>query len=681
MVVALKKYGVISLLLGIMLVMLPACKITGNVSLDGAGIEGATVILANGDMEVTTTTDEDGDYSFAKIPKGQYTVTLLSPDGFSGKAIKRIIKSGDKVNVSDVDFSMDSSTMKTIASGRIMGTRDDNGVAVWWGIPFAAPPTGDLRWKAPVPEAAWGQDPYLAVEPCIPCMQYADMLNDGPLEYFGTLLGGEDCLYLNIWADDSQAHEKKPVMFWIHGGGNTLGEGSIYNGRMLAERYDVVVVTINYRLGPFGWFSHSALNAEDGSAEDLSGNYGTLDMIRALTWVQENIEAFGGDPDNVMVFGESAGGQATLSMMASPLASGLFHKAAVESGVLGWVANHTAWQTTAIAENYMDDPDPGLSRSSRESVNNLLIVKGLAQDRTEAKTIQESMAPDALEDFLRGLSPEEIMSVYDYEPALGGIIYMPTVIRDGFVIPDMDPFDLFESGQYNQVPTIVGTNRDERKLFMMMDPQYVYNIFELIPLVLDHSDYDLSAYYYSKAWKALMADRLSTALAVNQPDSIYTYRFDWDEEPNIMGFDISFIVGAAHGMEIPFVFAAPDDTVVQSKKTFFYTSANQAGRDAMAESMSSYWVALAYEGAPGKGMPQAQQDSVWTPWNTEADQDKIMIFDTPEGGGTSMSPLLITMEDVRHELMAETGFPHELKCQVYYNIYGSDDYYHGLCSE
>lgn len=666
--------------IGLILALVTSCRISGNVSVDGTGFNGATVVLSDGTEQRSTTTDKNGDYVFSKIPAGQYTVALSPMAGYSGKAVRRVVKTYDDVDETDVDFSFDSSTVRTIGSGKVVGTRDENGVPVWWGIPFAEPPVGSLRWKAPADPKPWGDKPYMAVAPGSMGVQYGDMMNDSPVKYYGKVLGDEDCLYLNVWAPKTDSPAKKPVMFWIHGGGNSLGEGAVYNGSMLAERYGVVVVTINYRLGPFGWFAHPSLNS-GGSAADRSGNYGTLDIIKALSWVRDNIGSFGGDTNNVMVFGESAGGLNTLTMLGSPMAHGLFHKAAVQSGALGWITRNTVWQPRSVAENYTDDPAPGMSRSSREVVNDLLVKKGLAADRASAKALQNSMAAESLSAFLRSLSAEEIIGAYSYADTKGGMIYMPSVIRDGSVIPDKDPFDLFESGNYNRVPVIVGTNRDEYKLFLMVDQEYVYNAFDQVPVVLDHSDYEKSSYYYSQAWKATMADHLSTALSVNQPGSVYTYRFDWDEEPNILGFDIAFIIGAAHGMEIPFVFNNPDFSVIESKKTFLYTNGNMEGRNAMADCMSSYWAAMAFNGSPGNGMPQAPQDVTWTPWNTDPMKLRLMIFDTPEEGGAGMSPMYLAIEDVRDELIAETGYSDGLKCEVYTNIFGKDSYYSESCAE
>lgn len=671
--VVLKQYG----LLVLMALMLVSCNISGTVTKDGKGVQGVTVVLSNGEAQRSTQTDRNGAYEFTDIPKGIYTVTLLPIKGFSGKAERRVFKSMDDVGETGVDFSIDSTTIRSIKAGKIIGTRDENGIATWQGIPYAAPPVGDLRWKAPVSPKPWGTDPYMAVATGAPGLQYLDMMNDPPVTFYGQTMGGEDCLYLNVWAPETPG--KKPVMFWIHGGGESVGEGGIYNGRKLAEIYDVVVVNFNYRLGPFGWFSHPLLNT-GGSSADWSGNFGTLDIIFALKWVQENIAAFGGDKDNVTVFGESAGGLNTMSMLASPRAAGLFHKAAIESGVFGWIPEQTAWCTRAMAENYVDAPSPGLTRSSKEVVLKLLIQKGLAQDRASAKAVQDSMTPTEFRAFLMSLSSADMLAAYDYEETLGGILLKPAVIRDGAVIPDTDPLSLFESGHYNQVPTIVGTNRDEYKLFMMMMPEYVNNVAEMVPLVQNKNDYALSAYYFSEAWKALSADALSTALAVNQPDSVFTYRFDWDEEPNLVAVDVSFVIGAAHGMEIPFVFATPDFSVVQSKETFIYNRFNEEGRYALADSMSSYWAALAYYGNPGNGMPFKPQSVTWTPWNADAGIDKLMVFDTPESGGPVMSSYMVSLDDVKAQLQAEDGYEESgMKCDVYGYIFGEDGYYSQAC--
>lgn len=218
---------------------------------------------------------------------------------------------------------METSPEVAVAQGLLSGVIEEN-IAVWRGIPYAAPPTGELRWRAPQPPAPW--QGVLQADTFGPASwQNADFCK--------ALAGGdpgafsEDCLYLNVWAP----HERQgalPVMVWLHGGGYTLGSGGLppYDGKRLAER-GVVVVTVNYRLGHLGFFAHPALEEDEPVC-----NFALLDQIAALRWVQENIAAFGGDHDNVTLFGESAGARSVLSLLASPLAKGLFHKAGVQSG-------------------------------------------------------------------------------------------------------------------------------------------------------------------------------------------------------------------------------------------------------------------------------------------------------------------------------------------------------------
>jgi para-nitrobenzyl esterase len=213
------------------------------------------------------------------------------------------------------------------ASGLVRGMSDqDTATCVWKGIPYAAPPIGELRWKPPAPSPSWSgvRD---ATGFSRQCMQAPGMLSDRKLGF------SEDCLYLNVWTP--QKSGTFPVMFWIHGGGLNDGAASIpmYFGNKLAQRGDVVLVSINYRLGPFGFYSLREFAEENPHGS--SGNYGLLDMVQALEWVRDNVANFGGDPENVTIFGESAGGRSVCSLIACPLAEGLFHKAIIESGGCG----------------------------------------------------------------------------------------------------------------------------------------------------------------------------------------------------------------------------------------------------------------------------------------------------------------------------------------------------------
>ncbi|WP_313390057.1 carboxylesterase family protein, partial [Leclercia sp.] len=218
-----------------------------------------------------------------------------------------------------------SSPIVTTCQGDICGITDGD-VQVWRAIPYAAPPVGTLRWRSPQPVASWqGVRQATTFSPSSwQSSEYCQQLGGGDPGRFS-----EDCLYLNVWSPMERA-APLPVMVWLHGGGFTIGAGGLppYDGKALAQR-GVVVVTLNYRLGHLGFFAHPALAGEE---ERVVHNFALLDQIAALEWVRDNIAAFGGDPANITLFGESAGARSVLSLLASPLAKGLFHKAIIQSG-------------------------------------------------------------------------------------------------------------------------------------------------------------------------------------------------------------------------------------------------------------------------------------------------------------------------------------------------------------
>ncbi|MFP8879688.1 MAG: carboxylesterase family protein, partial [Myxococcota bacterium] len=345
--------------------------------------------------------------------------------------------------------SADPSSLRETPGGAVVGFRSDDGAHVWRGIPFAKPPVGPLRWRAPRPPEAWSGT-RTAFEFGSACAQFTGPqgLSDGrePNEP----RGGEDCLYANVYAPPfepdavPQHDERLPVMVWIHGGGNSTGDAFVYNGSRLAVTQKLIIVTIHYRLGVFGWFSHPSLRAAESDTDDRSGNFGTLDLVRALEWVHDNIAAFGGDPDRVTVFGESSGGTNVFSLLLSPRARGLFHRAITQSG-------GTSTSTRAIAENYSDDDVPGHAYSSRELVSKLLIADGRAADRGAAKAIAAKMQDSELAGYLREKTVEELLAVFE-AAGLGGMYSIPELVRDGAVLPDEDPLDSFARlDGYNRV--------------------------------------------------------------------------------------------------------------------------------------------------------------------------------------------------------------------------------------
>ncbi len=445
----------------------------------------------------------------------------------------------------------DPASRRVTRSGDVVGFAGRYGGHVWLGIPFAKPPTGQLRWRAPV-----SPEPWTGIRETLtfgfPCTQYASLIG-GVAGRAGEPVGGEDCLYLNVYAPRVPETEvptgsaRLPVMVWIHGGGNSIGEAGFYNAGNLAVTQHAVVVTLNYRLGPFGWFRHAALRGHGTSEADRSGNFGTLDLIRALEWVRENVSAFGGDPSNVTIFGESAGGANVFTLLLSPRASGLFQRAIVQSGGL-------RMNDVARAENLADDAKPGHANSSAEALLRLLTTDGNARDRAAAKARLATMSSGEIERYLRAKTNVEILSAYVPMPGIG-MIDMPLVFRDGVVLPDEDPMARFARADgYNRVPVILGTTRDENKLFLFADPKRVRRWFWVVPRLRDARHYNLSAEYLAKMWKANGADEPAAAMRATQGPSVFVYRFDWDEEPTILGADLPIMLGAAHGFEIPFVF-------------------------------------------------------------------------------------------------------------------------------
>ena len=649
--------------------LLCSCSgISGRVTKDGVGIIGVPVEL-KGKNVMTTETDKDGRFEFKQVKAGTCTVTLMPLPDRTRPVQKTVFKENNFTGVTGVDFSIASATNRQTTTGKVMGTSEQNGCHAWLGIPYAKAPTGDLRWKAPKPGESW-DGTWLALEVGPVCTQFADLLSNVPRERFGQPIGSEDCLYLNIWApafaegNIPTGADRLPVMLWIHGGGNSIGDGGGYNGKELAKRYNVIVVSCNYRLGPFGWFSHSALQGEGATAEDKSGNYGTLDIIRSMAWVRGNISGFGGDPDNVTIFGESAGAQDILTLLLSPQAKGLFQKAIIESGGMKTC-------TMAEAENYTDDTEPGDAFSSREVVNKLLIADGKAPDRETAKSMQDMMSSPDIAAYLLSKNNYDILRIY--KPGYGGMISMPKVFNDGAVLPQGNYIELLKDpARYNAVPIIIGTNRDEQKPFMIMDPEYVDMLFGLPVRIKDRKLYGLISSYKSDRWKATGVDEIASAISEGHPGSVWAYRFDWDEEPSTLGIDVGFMLGAAHSIEIPFVFCDFSQFISPSFTPFIFNDANAPARIALSDRMSSYWAQFAHTGAPGKGF--SGLNSEWPAWDNMPAGDKFIIFDSLEGGGIRMSKDIITMQSLKVRLLAETNFTNQKDhCAMYVNLFSDTD--------
>lgn len=424
-----------------------------------------------------------------------------------------------------------------IGQGALIGRRAE-GVSAFWNIPYAAAPTGAWRWRPPQPGPAW-RDVRDAGRPGPICIQRPANGDNG----VGPLPMSEDCLQLNVWSADVSG--RAPVMVWIHGGGYANGSGTaaLYDGAALARR-GVVVVTINYRLGRLGFFDHPALAAERPEGEP-AGNYGVMDQIQALEWVRDNIAAFGGDPAQVTIFGESAGGVAVTQLMVSPAARGLFHRAVVQSGLGRQVGS-----------------DPAEIRA-----------RGAAW--AQAAGVETAEA-------LRALSAERLL-----EPApsfYGGDL----ILTDGAVVPE-DVEAAFDAGREAPVPLIIGTNSAE---FWWMKPSELspYGALDDAMTPQERGAF-LDAYGGQDGYDAHVLTDLVFAeparhlarLHARNGHATWLYRFDVVSaampEPH---------AGATHASERQYVF---DNLSTSPWPT-------EAMDQRAADVMSGYWTGFARSGAP-----------------------------------------------------------------------------------
>jgi para-nitrobenzyl esterase len=520
----------------------------------------------------------------------------------------------------------DDAAVRQLDSGAIRGFINAAGGHSWLGIPYAAPPVGERRWRAPLAPEGWTQQRD-ALRAGSPCIQYGSPL--GGVGTAGTRQGAEDCLYLNVYSprlDATAARDARlPVMVWIHGGGNTIGHAAFWDGSVLAQRENALVVMINYRLGPFGWFKPPTQDGD--TAEDRSGNYGTLDTIEALRWVARNAAAFGGDPDNVTVFGESAGGTNALALLIAPQAAGLFHRMIIQS--LGF--------------GFARQDEPAALRATQRALYVALQRSGRAVDVDGAARIAASLSSAEQAALLRQLDPWDLYSTY--ERAASEWDRIPTVFQDGHVLRSGAIIDLLaDPSQHHDVPVMLGTNRDEPKIFMAFDPRHVRTALGLPFSLKDPARYDQEARYRSLLWKADGVDSLADVLARHGAPA-WGYRWDWDEQGRAFGLvDISRIVGAAHGLEIPFVLGQFD---VGPQSGLLFHARNESARLRLSERMMGYWAEFA-------------DGTAWLPWPSDAATrdrplDRLLIFDTPSDGGIRMADIRIDRDAVVQLMEREIG--------------------------
>ncbi|MFO0749334.1 MAG: carboxylesterase family protein [Myxococcota bacterium] len=476
--------------------------------------------------------------------------------------------------------------------GAVRGTIVD-GVAAFLGVPYAAPPVGPLRWRPPEEVACW-DGVRAATDWASACIQKDFELGQAD----AAVVGSEDCLYLNVWAPTAAAPASRgrPVMVFIHGGGNVSGAAAtttfnlkLYDGHDLAAKEDVVVVTLDYRLGPFGFLALPALSAE--SERHVSGNQGLLDQIAALAWVQRNIAAFGGDPDRVLLFGESAGAVDTLALLVSPLAAHLFGRALMQSG--GVQAKPLAARE-AEGTAYLDAVGCG------DAADALACLDGLALDALVAPVTNP---------FSGGIA--------------GGGGFGPSI--DGWVLPEA-PLDAIAAGHHNHVPFLIGANADETMITVPEGSVTPAKVTAALSAFGEPYASQLLALYppgttpaeARASWVRATTDgqfvcgarRIARAVRAAQSEPVWRYFFSHTAAPNAGGKNGSF-----HGLELFYVFGAVE--------RLFGGAVARPSDEALSAAMMGYWARFAAGGDPnGAG-------AVAWPAYVGASDDTLELADPP----------------------------------------------------
>lgn len=488
------------------------------------------------------------------------------------------------------------------ANGPVEGVESGT-VAAFKGVPFAAPPVGPLRWRAPQAPAAW-----TAVRSAA---EYGPDCAQNPFPGDAAPLGvkpAEDCLYVNVWTpkDAIKAKAKKPVMVWIYGGGFVNGGSSpsVYAGDRFA-RDGVVLVSFNYRVGRFGFFAHPALSAENADGGIL-GNYAFMDQIAALKWVQANIEAFGGDPDNVTIFGESAGGMSVNALLTTPLAQGLFHKAIIQSG----------GGRPRLLPSLPIKAAPG--ERSAESVGVAFAAKaGVTGEGPEALAALRALPADTVVDGLNMATSG--VPTWNGGPMVDGRIVTKPVL------------DAFAAGEWTRVPVMVGATGADGFFFGGTRDQ-VFAPFgerraEAEALYDPTGDGDIKVYGWKAAGDRMFiepAREVARTLAA-QGAPVWSFRFSYVAESQRKEW-----WSAPHATEIPFVF----DTVDAR-----YGAALTPADAAAAKAAHAYWIAFATNGTPA---PAGQP--AWPKY--DAAGDAIIDF-TNDGVQTGADPLKARLDLVQ----------------------------------
>jgi len=548
----------------------------------------------------------------------------------------------------DDDGDQHSAVKRHTRFGTIVGIddSDNTGTYAWKGVPFAKPPVGALRWKAPSDPDAW-REPRKTQQFGNACVQYGRIYGPGSnnrydltiAQTLNQAVGSEDCLYLNIWRPANR-HGDLPVIVFVHGGSNVSGYTAdpVYDGAALAKAANAVVVSVNYRLGIFGFLNLPQLKEGVDSAED-SGNFALLDIIKALEFVNREIPRFGGNPSSVTLMGQSAGAINVYAMLTSPLVVNarprLFDRAAALSGGISLASNLAPGSLPTL------NPASIYLLQGNALLRKQLIADGLAADDASADAYIASHSAAQLAAYLRSKTPAALLNTLLFRLAALGLAGSGP-IPEGTVLP-VDPIAAINAGHYLKVPILAGNTRDEAKLFptflalfgsgsgravtdaQLFTIQFNYNPDaapqiaieqwippQYLPVTKPGTGFNAMTDRLNSIFFIRSRDNVLNALKAQQGD-VWYYRFDWDQEPAPW----NDIYGAAHVFDLPFVFGNFGPSLFANVMN---STANRPGRLDLSDAMMRSMGAFARHGDPNNrslGMH-------WPAWPS------TLIFDATE---------------------------------------------------
>lgn len=524
---------------------------------------------------------------------GEVTVTMKSADG-RAKAVFSVIVVAELT--------------RNTAYGKVEGTVVNSSCIAWFGVPYAKPPVGELRWRAPQELDSWSG--VLSTK--------EKKSKAAQAETTTTSSGSEDCLYLNIYrpnTDDSNL----PVMVFLHGGSNISGSAT-RSFKNFAAATNTIVVAVEYRLGAFGWLNLDALKT--GNAEEDSGNFALLDIKKSLQWVRSNISSFGGNANNVTLSGFSAGARNALACIISPVTRGMFDKAIIFSGGM----------TTF-------DPQKA-QESAEQKLAAILVRRGTFPNKKNALSWLDTASKEEVKSFLYSLTKDEVACMYTYMGLK--LSNAPQLFADGYVIP-ADGFAAVQRGDYNAVPMILGSSSQE---------------FATYALSANYSSAELSADITKKGWNMIamiqnakrfgsmfqscyyIEHNAETFLASGRQPSIYAYRFDWGNDPDVSSDFFADFLGSYHGLDVSFLCGSYKNEH-EAYVSDLYNAGNHEGRKTLTSVMQNYVANFMKTGNPnGNGLAS------WNAWNN-LPGSRIMVFDASKTANASyMSPMYYRREDI-----------------------------------